>query len=113
MSELILLYGHPVGPLTIHMLLFTPLRLVLVLQYLISPSFTGVNTLVSRHHKSFVVHLLEPHMQFFTCDTTKQFQEFVMSQCNFMKLCCRCTSNILHGMACADNATTSEKLYKN
>ena len=66
MSELMLLYGHPVGPdnrlvefLTIHMLL-TPLRLVLVLLYLISPSFAVVNTLVSRHDKSFVVHLLEP-----------------------------------------------------
>ena len=45
--------------LTIHMLL-TPLRLVLVLLYLISPSFTVVNTLVSRHDKPFVVHLLEP-----------------------------------------------------
>ena len=68
MSELMLLYRHPVGPfddnrlvefLTIHMLL-TPLQLVLVLQYLISPSLTVVNTLVSRHDKSFVVHLLEP-----------------------------------------------------
>ena len=49
------LYGHPVGPG-----LFEFLRLVLVLQYLISPSFTVVNTLVSRHDKSFVVHLLEP-----------------------------------------------------
>ena len=45
--------------LTIHKLL-TLLRLVLVLQYLISPSFTMVNTLVSRHDKSFVVHLLQP-----------------------------------------------------
>ena len=44
--------------LTIFMLL-TPLRLVLVLQYLISPSFTIVNTLVSSHDKSFVVLLLE------------------------------------------------------
>ena len=66
MSELML---HPVGPgmtdnrfvefLTIHMLL-TPLQLVLVLLYLISPSFTVVNTLVTRHDKSFVVRLLEP-----------------------------------------------------
>ena len=45
--------------LTIHMLL-TPLRLVLVLQYLISPSFTVVNTLVSKHDKPFVVDLMEP-----------------------------------------------------
>ena len=45
--------------LTIHMLL-TPLRLVLVLQYLISSSFMLVNTLVSRHDKLFVVYLLEP-----------------------------------------------------
>ena len=37
--------------LTIHMLL-TPLRLVLVLQYLISLSLMVVNTLVSRHDKS-------------------------------------------------------------
>ena len=68
MSELMLLYGHLVGPgmttglwsfLTIHMLL-TPLRLVLVLQYLINPSLMMVNTLVSRHDKSFTVHLLEP-----------------------------------------------------
>ena len=41
-------------------MLLTPLQLVLVLFYLISPSFTVVNTLVSRHDKSFVVHLLEP-----------------------------------------------------
>ena len=41
--------------LTIQMLL-TPLRLALVLQYLITPSSTVVNTLVSRHDKSFVVH---------------------------------------------------------
>ena len=41
-------------------MLLTLLRLVLVLLYLISPSFTVVNTLVSRHDKSFVVHLLEP-----------------------------------------------------
>ena len=45
--------------LTIHMLLI-PLWLVLVLLYLISPSCTVFNTLVSRHDKSFVVHLLEP-----------------------------------------------------
>ena len=45
--------------LTIHMLL-TPLMLVLVLLYQIIPPFTVVNTLVSRHDKSFVVHLLEP-----------------------------------------------------
>ena len=67
MSGLMLLYRHPVGPgdngldecLTIHMLL-TPLPLVLVSQYLISLSLMMVNTLVSRHDKSFVVHLLEP-----------------------------------------------------
>ena len=41
-------------------MLLTPLRLVLVLLYLIGPSFTVVNTLVSRHDKAFVVHLLEP-----------------------------------------------------
>ena len=51
-------YNRLVEFLTIHMLL-TQLRLVLVLQYLISPSFKVVNTLVSRHDKSFVVHLLE------------------------------------------------------
>ena len=45
--------------LTIHMM-FTPLRLVLFSQYLISPSIIVVNTLASRRDKSFVVHLLEP-----------------------------------------------------
>ena len=43
----------------IHMLL-TPLRLVLVLQYLINPSFMVLSTLVRRHDRSFVLHLLEP-----------------------------------------------------
>ena len=43
----------------IHMLL-TPLRLVLVLQYLTNPSFMVLSTLVRRHDRSFVVHLLEP-----------------------------------------------------
>ena len=38
--------NRPVEFLTIHMLL-TPLRLALVLQYLINPSFTVVNNLVS------------------------------------------------------------------
>ena len=42
----------------IHMLL-TPLRLVLVLQYLTNPSFMVLSTLVRRHYRSFVVHLLE------------------------------------------------------
>ena len=41
-------------------MLLTPLPLVLVLKYLISPSFTVGYTLVSRHDKSFVVHLQEP-----------------------------------------------------
>ena len=80
MSELMLLYGHSwsrddnrlVEFLTIHMLL-TPLRLVLVLQYLFSPYFTVVNTLVSRHDKSFVVHSLEP--------TIKQCLKGIL--CNF------------------------------
>ena len=43
----------------IHMLL-TPLQLVLVLQYLTNPSFTVLSSLVRRHDRSFVVHLLEP-----------------------------------------------------
>ena len=43
----------------IHMLL-TPLRLVLVLQYLTNPSFMVLRTLVRMHERSFVVHLLEP-----------------------------------------------------
>ena len=43
----------------IHMLL-TPLRLVLVLQYLTNPSFMVFRSLVRRHNRSFVVHLLEP-----------------------------------------------------
>ena len=46
-------------------MLLTSLRLVLVSLYLISPSFTVVNTLVSRHEKSFVVHLLEPAIKQF------------------------------------------------
>ena len=43
----------------IHMLL-TPLWLVLVLQYLTNPSFTVLSTLVRRHDRPFVIHLLEP-----------------------------------------------------
>ena len=43
----------------IHMLL-TPLRLVLALQYLTNPYFVVLSSLVRRHDKSFVVHLLEP-----------------------------------------------------
>ena len=43
----------------IHMLL-TPLRMVLVLQYLTNPSFTVLSSLVRRHGRSFVVHLMEP-----------------------------------------------------
>ena len=43
----------------IHMLL-APLRLVSVLQYLTNPSFMVLRTLVRRHDRSFVVHLLEP-----------------------------------------------------
>ena len=41
-------------------MLLTPLRLVLVLQYLTNPSFMVLSTLVRRHDRSFVVHLLEP-----------------------------------------------------
>ena len=41
-------------------MLFTPLWLILVLQYLLKPSLMVVNILVSRHDSSFVVHLLEP-----------------------------------------------------
>ena len=41
-------------------MLLTPLRLVLVLQYFTSPSFMVLSSLVRRHHRSFVVHLLEP-----------------------------------------------------
>ena len=41
-------------------MLSTPLRLVLVLQNLINPSFMVLSTLVRRHDRSFVVHLLEP-----------------------------------------------------
>ena len=43
----------------IHMLL-TPLRLVLMLQYFTNPSFMVFSTLVRRHDRPFVVHLLEP-----------------------------------------------------
>ena len=43
----------------IHML-FTPLWLILVLQYLLNPSLMVVKILVSRHDSSFVVDLLEP-----------------------------------------------------
>ena len=42
-----------------HMLL-TPFQLVLVLQYLTNPSFMVLSSLVRRHDRSFVVHLLEP-----------------------------------------------------
>ena len=38
----------------------TPLRLVLVLQYLTNPSLMGLSSLVRRHDRSFVVHLLKP-----------------------------------------------------
>ena len=41
-------------------ILFTPLRLVLVLQYLINLSFVVLSTLVRRHDGCSVVHLLEP-----------------------------------------------------
>ena len=41
-------------------MLLTPLRQVLVLQYLNSPSSIVLNSLVRRHDRSFVVHLLEP-----------------------------------------------------
>ena len=44
---------------SIHML-FTPLRLVLVAQYLISPCLMVDSNFVRRHDKSLVVHLLEP-----------------------------------------------------
>ena len=64
MSELMLLYRYPVGSrMTTGLWSFNnphPLRLVLVLLYLISSSFTVVNTLLNRHDKSFVVHVLEP-----------------------------------------------------
>ena len=43
----------------IHMLL-TPLWLVLMLQYLTNPTFMVLSTLVRRHDRSFVIHLLEP-----------------------------------------------------
>ena len=43
----------------IHMLLI-PFRLVLVLQYLTNLSFMILSSLVRRHDRSFVVHLLEP-----------------------------------------------------
>ena len=58
--------------LTIHMLL-TPMLLVLVLQDLISPSFKVVNTLVSRHDKSFVVHLLDPAIKQCLTGTLRNF----------------------------------------
>ena len=41
-------------------MLLTPLQLVLVLQYLTNPSLMILSTLVRRHDRSFVVHLLEP-----------------------------------------------------
>ena len=43
----------------IHVLL-TPLWLVLVLQYLTNLSFMVLSTLVRRHDRPFVIHLLEP-----------------------------------------------------
>ena len=43
----------------IHMLLI-PLRLVLVLQYLTNSSFVASSSLVKRHNRPFVLHLLEP-----------------------------------------------------
>ena len=43
----------------IHML-FTPLWLIVVLQYLLNPFLMVVKILVSRHDSSFVVRLLEP-----------------------------------------------------
>ena len=45
--------------LAIHMLVIS-LQLVLVLQYLMSTPSTVLSTLMSRHNKSFVVHLLKP-----------------------------------------------------
>ena len=39
---------------------FTPLRLALVLQYLTNPSFMVLSSLMTRHERSLVVHLLEP-----------------------------------------------------
>ena len=42
----------------IHML--TPLWLVLVLQYLTNPSFMVLSSLVRRHDRPFVIHLLGP-----------------------------------------------------
>ena len=44
---------------SIHMF-FTPLQLVLVAQYLISPSLMVDSNFVTGHDKSLVVHLLEP-----------------------------------------------------
>ena len=41
-------------------MLLTPLRLVLVLQYLTNPFFMVLSSLVRRRDRSFVVHLLEP-----------------------------------------------------
>ena len=43
----------------IHMLL-APLRLVLILQYLTNPSIMVLSSLVRRHDRYFVIHLLEP-----------------------------------------------------
>ena len=67
MSGLMLLYGHPVGPgMATGLLSFNdphavvPLRLVLVLKYLVSPSLRAVNTPVSRHDNFFLVYLLDP-----------------------------------------------------
>ena len=44
---------------SIHML-FASLRLVLVTQYLVSPSLMVDSNFVRRHERSLVVHLLEP-----------------------------------------------------
>ena len=51
-----------VGFFSIHML-FASLRLVLVAQYLSSPSLVVDSNLVRRHDKSSVVYLLEPAMK--------------------------------------------------
>ena len=69
MSEPTYLYGHQVGQVMttnllssesrIHMLL-TPLQLVLVLQYLANPPFTVLSSSVTKHDRSFLLHLLEP-----------------------------------------------------
>ena len=41
-------------------MLLTPLWQVLVLQFLTNSSFLVLSTLVRRHDRSFVIHLLEP-----------------------------------------------------